>query len=269
MYLSNNVNKLGWKVLPALKIVWACFFFFPSHEMWANFGGESQELTRTTFYARRSNAFSSWLDRTKRTQQSDVNMTIAKWYHTRLWTLPCPEPWFQALVTTNSFSDPSTTSTHSSWFCVVYLIWYYYLSVKFLMWIVKQKIEEKTMTMLTPCMGSMSIRGPPAGVNVINKYKCSAIKLYWNKERLLDDASNVTSSSQSEWFISAQSSNVMLKPLYDIEFRRTREGKESHDPYSVTCSFRHSILYTSFCRCFYDHSAGWSQCDQIGQFIGL
>ena len=193
-----------------------------------------------------------------------ITLGSEHWY-----SAPYPGPWVWAVVMTNSFLDHSTTSTISSWFYLIYLIWYYNLSVKFLMWIVKQKIEEKTMTMLTPCMGSMSIRGPPAGVNVINKYKCSAIKLYWNKERLLDDASNVTSSSQSEWFISAQSSNVMLKPLYDIEFRRTREGKESHDPYSVTCSFRHSILYTSFCRCFYDHSAGWSQCDQIGQFIGL
>ena len=41
------------------------------------------------------------------------------------------------------FLDPSTISTLSSWFYLVYLIWYYYLSVKFAMWIVKQKIENK------------------------------------------------------------------------------------------------------------------------------
>ena len=43
----------------------------------------------------------------------------------------------------NSFSDPSTTSTLSSWFYLVYLIWCYYLSLKFAMWIVKQKIGNK------------------------------------------------------------------------------------------------------------------------------
>ena len=41
------------------------------------------------------------------------------------------------------FSDPSTTSTLYSWFYLVYLIQYSYLSVKFVMWIVKQKIENK------------------------------------------------------------------------------------------------------------------------------
>ena len=44
---------------------------------------------------------------------------------------------------TNSFSDPSTTSLLSSWFYLVYMIWYYYLSVKFVRRIVKQKIENK------------------------------------------------------------------------------------------------------------------------------
>ena len=38
---------------------------------------------------------------------------------------------------------PSTTSMLYSWFYLVCLIWYYYLSVKFVMWIVKQKIENK------------------------------------------------------------------------------------------------------------------------------
>ena len=51
--------------------------------------------------------------------------------------------WVQALVMTNSFSDTSKTSMFSSWFYLVYLIWYYYLSVKFVMWIVKMKIENK------------------------------------------------------------------------------------------------------------------------------
>ena len=36
-----------------------------------------------------------------------------------------------------------------SWFYLVCLIWYYYLSVKFVMWIVKQKIENKRNLFLT------------------------------------------------------------------------------------------------------------------------
>ena len=56
------------------------------------------------------------------------------------YTAPCPGQWVPASVMTNSFLDPSTTSTLYSWF---YLVWYYYLSVKFVMWIVKQKIEIK------------------------------------------------------------------------------------------------------------------------------
>ena len=55
----------------------------------------------------------------------------------------CPGPWVQALVTSNSFSDPSTTSMLYSWFYLICLIQYYYLSVKFVLWIVKQKIENK------------------------------------------------------------------------------------------------------------------------------
>ena len=41
------------------------------------------------------------------------------------------------------FLDPSTTSTLYSLFYLVNLIQYYYLSVKFVIWIVKQKIENK------------------------------------------------------------------------------------------------------------------------------
>ena len=64
---------------------------------------------------------------------------IAESYHTRLWSsVHWAMP--KASVMTNSFSDPSTTSMLYSWF---YLVWYYYLSVKFVMWIVKQKIENK------------------------------------------------------------------------------------------------------------------------------
>ena len=48
-------------------------------------------------------------------------------------------PWAVSL----SFLGPSTTSTPSSLFYLVYLIWYYYLSVKFVMWIVKLKIEHE------------------------------------------------------------------------------------------------------------------------------
>ena len=59
--------------------------------------------------------------------------------------------WVQALVMTNSFSDTSKTSMFSSWFYLVYLIWYYYLSVKFVMWIVKQKIENKRNLFVKNC----------------------------------------------------------------------------------------------------------------------
>ena len=54
----------------------------------------------------------------------------------------CAMPWAvsSSLDDDKLFLDPSTTSMLSSWF---YLIWYYYLSVKFVMWIVKQKIENK------------------------------------------------------------------------------------------------------------------------------
>ena len=45
--------------------------------------------------------------------------------------------WLQTLFRTQA------QSMLSSWFYLVYLIWYYYLSVKFVIWIVKQKIENK------------------------------------------------------------------------------------------------------------------------------
>ena len=71
---------------------------------------------------------------------------IAWWYHTQLWTLVCcTMPWAMSssLDVDKLIFDPCTTSTLSSWFYLVYLIWYYYLSVKFVLWIVKQKIENK------------------------------------------------------------------------------------------------------------------------------
>ena len=61
------------------------------------------------------------------------------------YAIPYPGPWVQALMTTNSFSDQSTTSLHSSW---IYLV---YLTVKFVMWIVKQKIENKRNLFLKIC----------------------------------------------------------------------------------------------------------------------
>ena len=71
---------------------------------------------------------------------------IAEWYHTWFWSLVhCAMPWATSLSLGDNkiFSFPSTRSTLSSWFYLVYLIWYYYLCVKFVMWIVKQKIENK------------------------------------------------------------------------------------------------------------------------------
>ena len=41
------------------------------------------------------------------------------------------------------FFGPKHNIYAFSWFYLVYLIWYYYLSVKFVIWIVKQKIENK------------------------------------------------------------------------------------------------------------------------------
>ena len=58
---------------------------------------------------------------------------------------------FEALVTTYSFSDPSTTSTLSSWFYLVYLIWYYYLYIKF--------VNCKTENGLPQVRGKLFIRG--------------------------------------------------------------------------------------------------------------
>ena len=69
---------------------------------------------------------------------------IAEFYHTWLWSsVHCAMPWAVSLSLGDDklFLDPSTTSTLSSWFYLVYLIWYYYLSLKFVIWIVKQKIE--------------------------------------------------------------------------------------------------------------------------------
>ena len=69
---------------------------------------------------------------------SGITLSSDHWY-----AAPCPGPWVWASVMTNSFSDPSTISMLSSWFYLVCLIWYYYFYVKFVMWIVKQKIENK------------------------------------------------------------------------------------------------------------------------------
>ena len=53
---------------------------------------------------------------------------IAELYDTHLWTLLCcTMPWAVTL-SLRLFSDPSKTSTLSSWFYLVYLICYYYLS---------------------------------------------------------------------------------------------------------------------------------------------
>ena len=69
---------------------------------------------------------------------SHITLGSDHWY-----TAPCPGPWVWASVMTNSFLDPSITSMLSLWLYLVYLIWCFYLSVKFVMLIVKQKIENK------------------------------------------------------------------------------------------------------------------------------
>ena len=71
---------------------------------------------------------------------------IAEWYHTRLWSLVgCVMPW----AVSSSISDDKLfyRPKHNiiTYFMIhlCFLVWYYYLSVKFVMWIVKQKIENK------------------------------------------------------------------------------------------------------------------------------
>ena len=71
---------------------------------------------------------------------------IHEWYLTQLGSLVhCAMPWAMSLSLGDNklFLDPSTTSMLSSWFYLVYLFWFYYLSVKFVMWILKQKLENK------------------------------------------------------------------------------------------------------------------------------
>ena len=46
------------------------------------------------------------------------------------------EPWWQ-----QTLFWTQAQHLHFLWFNLVYLIWYYYFSVKFVMWIVKQKID--------------------------------------------------------------------------------------------------------------------------------
>ena len=64
-------------------------------------------------------------------QHWDLNSWVVSLGSDHQYAAPYPGPQVQALVTTNSFLDPSTTSMLSSWFYLVDLIWYYHLSVKF------------------------------------------------------------------------------------------------------------------------------------------
>ena len=54
-------------------------------------------------------------------------------------------PWAErlSLGDNNLFFGPKHNIYTFFMILLVYLIWYYYLSVKFVMWIVKQKIENK------------------------------------------------------------------------------------------------------------------------------
>ena len=67
---------------------------------------------------------------------------IAEWYHTQLWTLV---HWAMPCAISSNLGDNKLFfgPMLSTWFYLVHLIWYYYLSVKFVMWIVKPKIEIK------------------------------------------------------------------------------------------------------------------------------
>ena len=69
---------------------------------------------------------------------------MAEWYHTWLWTLVwCAVPWAVGLSLGDNklFIGPKQNIYAFSWFYLVYLIWYYYLSSCEL--IVKQNIENK------------------------------------------------------------------------------------------------------------------------------
>ena len=75
-----------------------------------------------------------------------VGIWIAKWYYTWLWTsVSYTAPWVMSscLVVDKLFIGPKHNIYTFSWFYLVALIWYYYLSVNFVMWIVQQKIENK------------------------------------------------------------------------------------------------------------------------------
>ena len=96
---------------------------------------------------------------------------IAEWSsHSNLTIgMLCPGPWVQASMTSNSFLDPSTTSMLYLWFYLVCLIWYYYLSVKFVMWIVKQKIENKRNLFL---------------LKTRRRYRSCRLKLGWSEKKV-------------------------------------------------------------------------------------
>ena len=66
---------------------------------------------------------------------------IAEWNHTRLWTLVCCAMSLH-LGDDKLFIGPKNNINAFSWFYLVYLIWYHYLSVQFVTWIVKQKARR-------------------------------------------------------------------------------------------------------------------------------
>ena len=76
----------------------------------------------------------------------DQGAWIAEWYHTRLWSLlRYAMPW--AVISSLSDDKLFFGPKHNIYalFMILFglFVWYYYLSVKFVMWIVKQKIENK------------------------------------------------------------------------------------------------------------------------------
>ena len=113
---------------------------------------------------------------------------IAEWSsHSNLTIgMLCPGPWVQASMTSNSFLDPSTTSMLYLWFYLICLIWYYYLSVKFVMWIVKQKIENKRNLFL---------------LKTRRRYRSCRLKLGWSEKKVRTLTTKTPPLSKVSFFI--------------------------------------------------------------------
>ena len=88
------------------------------------------------------------------------HLNSSEWFHTWLWSLvhcaighEFKPQWQQTLFRTQA---QHLCFIHD--FYLIYLIWYYYFSVKFFMWIVKQKIENKRIFLYRVVSGKSSCK---------------------------------------------------------------------------------------------------------------